>query len=113
MEVAENLSPLERAGLPVGSTLNGLSAFPSKHPLHTGMLAMHGNYAPNVNTNSCDVLLAIGMRFDDRVTGNVNTYAKQAKVIHIEIGPAEIDKIYNFLSILFFSSAVLFFSVLF
>ncbi len=84
---------VEKAGIPVGSTLNGLSAFPSDHPLSTGMLGMHGNYAPNVNTNQCDVLIAIGMRFDDRITGNVNTYAKQAKVIHIEIDPAEIDKI--------------------
>ena len=83
---------VEKAGLPVGSTLNGLSAFPSDHPLSTGMLGMHGNYAPKVNTNQCDVLIAIGMRFDDRVTGNVNTYASQAKVIHIEIDPAEIDK---------------------
>ncbi|MCK5135755.1 MAG: biosynthetic-type acetolactate synthase large subunit [Bacteroidales bacterium] len=84
---------VEKAGIPVAHTLNGISAFPSGHPLSTGMLGMHGNYAPNVNTNQCDVLIAIGMRFDDRVTGNVNTYAKQAKVIHIEIDPAEIDKI--------------------
>jgi acetolactate synthase-1/2/3 large subunit len=83
---------VEKAGIPVGSTLNGLSAFPEDHPLYVGMLGMHGNYAPNVNTNKCDVLIAIGMRFDDRVTGNVNTYAKQAKVIHIEIDPSEIDK---------------------
>jgi acetolactate synthase-1/2/3 large subunit len=91
---AENefLEFVEKAGIPVGSTLNGLSAFPEDHPLYVGMLGMHGNYAPNVNTNKCDVLIAIGMRFDDRVTGNVNTYAKQAKVIHIEIDPAEIDK---------------------
>jgi acetolactate synthase-1/2/3 large subunit len=83
---------VEKAGIPVGHTLNGLSAFPEDHPLSVGMLGMHGNYAPNVNTNKCDVLIAIGMRFDDRVTGSVNTYAKQAKVIHIEIDPAEIDK---------------------
>jgi len=83
---------VEKAGIPVGSTLNGMSAFPEDHPLYVGMLGMHGNYAPNVNTNKCDVLIAIGMRFDDRVTGNVNTYAKQAKVIHIEIDPSEIDK---------------------
>jgi acetolactate synthase-1/2/3 large subunit len=83
---------VEKAGIPVGSTLNGLSAFPDDHPLAVGMLGMHGNYAPNVNTNKCDVLIAIGMRFDDRVTGSVNTYARQAKVIHIEIDPAEIDK---------------------
>jgi len=83
---------VEKAGIPVGSTLLGLSAFPSDHALFTGMLGMHGNYAPNINTNKCDLLIAIGMRFDDRVTGNVNTYAKQAKVIHIEIDNAEIDK---------------------
>ncbi len=83
---------VEKAGIPVGSTLNGLSAFPADHPLSVGMLGMHGNYAPNVNTNKCDVLIAVGMRFDDRVTGNTATYAKQAKVIHIEIDPAEIDK---------------------
>jgi acetolactate synthase-1/2/3 large subunit len=76
----------------VGHTLNGLSAFPEDHPLSVGMLGMHGNYSPNINTNKCDVLIAIGMRFDDRVTGSVNTYAKQAKVIHIEIDPSEIDK---------------------
>jgi acetolactate synthase-1/2/3 large subunit len=83
---------VEKAGIPVGSTLNGLSAFSEDHPLYVGMLGMHGNYAPNVNTNKCDVLIAVGMRFDDRVTGNVKTYAKQAKVIHIEIDQAEIDK---------------------
>lgn len=83
---------VEKAGIPVGHTLNGLSAFPEDHALSVGMLGMHGNYAPNVNTNKCDVLIAIGMRFDDRVTGNVNSYAPQAKVIHIEIDPAEIDK---------------------
>ena len=83
---------VEKAGIPVGHTLNGISAFPEDHPLHVGMLGMHGNYAPNINTNKCDVLIAIGMRFDDRVTGTVSTYAKQAKVIHIEIDPAEIDK---------------------
>lgn len=83
---------VEKAGLPVASTLLGLSALPSNHPLFTGMLGMHGNYAPNINTNSCDLLIAIGMRFDDRVTGNLNTYAKQAKVIHIEIDRSEVDK---------------------
>jgi len=83
---------VEKAGIPVASTLLGLSAFPSNHPLFTGMLGMHGNYAPNINTNKCDLLIAIGMRFDDRVTGNLNTYAKQAKIIHIEIDRAEIDK---------------------
>ena len=84
---------VEKAGLPVAHTLNGMSAFSEDHPLHVGMLGMHGNYSPNINTNNCDVLIAIGMRFDDRVTGNVNAYAKQAKIIHIEIDPAEIDKI--------------------
>ena len=83
---------VEKAGIPVGHTMNGLSAFPEDHALSVGMLGMHGNYAPNVNTNKCDVLIAIGMRFDDRVTGNINKYASQAKVIHIEIDPAEIDK---------------------
>jgi acetolactate synthase-1/2/3 large subunit len=83
---------VEKAGIPVGHTLNGISAFPEDHPLHVGMLGMHGNYAPNINTNKCDVLIAIGMRFDDRVTGSVNTYAAQAKVIHIEIDRSEIDK---------------------
>jgi acetolactate synthase-1/2/3 large subunit len=83
---------VEKAEIPVGHTLNGLSAFPEDHPLSVGMLGMHGNYAPNINTNKCDVLIAIGMRFDDRVTGSLNTYAKQAKVIHIEIDQAEIDK---------------------
>jgi acetolactate synthase-1/2/3 large subunit len=83
---------VEKAGIPVGHTLNGISAFPEDHPLHVGMLGMHGNYAPNINTNNCDVLIAIGMRFDDRVTGSVNTYARQAKIIHIEIDRSEIDK---------------------
>lgn len=83
---------VEKAGIPVGHTLNGLSAFPEDHTLSVGMLGMHGNYSPNINTNKCDVLIAIGMRFDDRVTGSVNTYAKQAKVIHIEIDQSEIDK---------------------
>lgn len=83
---------VEKAGLPVASTLLGLSSFPVNHPLYTGMLGMHGNYAPNINTNKCDLIIAVGMRFDDRVTGNLNTYAKQAKIIHIEIDPSEIDK---------------------
>jgi len=83
---------IEKADLPVGSTMQGLSALPTAHPLHTGMLGMHGNYAPNIKTQECDVLIAVGMRFDDRVTGDVSRYAKQAKVIHIEIDPAEIDK---------------------
>ena len=83
---------IEKTGIPVGSTLQGLSALESDHPLHTGMLGMHGNYGPNIKTNECDVLIAVGMRFDDRVTGDVSRYAKQAKVIHIEIDPSEIDK---------------------
>ncbi|MBR9922610.1 MAG: biosynthetic-type acetolactate synthase large subunit [Bacteroidetes bacterium] len=83
---------VEKAGIPFGSTIHGLSTLPSDHRLFTGMLGMHGNYGPNIKTNECDVLIAVGMRFDDRVTGNTNTYAKQAKVIHIEIDPSEINK---------------------
>jgi acetolactate synthase-1/2/3 large subunit len=83
---------LEKAGIPFAWTLLGLSAIPSDHPLNIGMLGMHGNYGPNKLTNECDVLIGIGMRFDDRVTGDVKRYAKQAKVIHMEIDPAEIDK---------------------
>ncbi|MDX1908117.1 MAG: biosynthetic-type acetolactate synthase large subunit [Bacteroidia bacterium] len=83
---------VEKAGLPVGATLLGLSALSTDHPLYTGMLGMHGNYGPNIKTNECDVLIAVGMRFDDRVTGDVTRYARQAKVIHIEIDPAEINK---------------------
>ena len=83
----------EKAGIPVASTLLGLGAFPSDHPLYVGYLGMHGNYAPNVLTNECDVLLAVGMRFDDRVTGDVSRYAKQATVIHIDIDKAELNKI--------------------
>ena len=82
----------EKAGVPVGLTLLGLSAFPPDHKNYVGFLGMHGNYGPNIKTNECDVLIAIGMRFDDRVTGDLNKYAKQAKVIHIEIDPAEINK---------------------
>lgn len=82
----------ERTGIPMASTLLGLSAVPTDHPLYVGYLGMHGNYGPNVKTNECDVLIAVGMRFDDRVTGDLNTYAKQAKVIHIEIDPSEIGK---------------------
>jgi acetolactate synthase-1/2/3 large subunit len=91
---AENelLHFIEKTGIPAAGTLLGLSALPTDHPLNMGMLGMHGNYGPNIKTNECDVLIAVGMRFDDRVTGNINTYAKQAKVIHIEIDPAEIDK---------------------
>ncbi|WP_411766631.1 biosynthetic-type acetolactate synthase large subunit [Winogradskyella sp. A3E31] len=83
---------IEKAGIPSAWTILGASAIPSKHPLNIGMVGMHGNYAPNVLTNECDVLIAIGMRFDDRVTGNLQTYAKQAKIIHFEIDPAEVDK---------------------
>lgn len=83
---------IEKTGIPAAWTILGLSALPTSHPLNVGMVGMHGNYGPNVLTNECDVLLAIGMRFDDRVTGDLNTYAKQAKIIHFEIDPAEIDK---------------------
>lgn len=83
---------IEKADMPAGCTLLGLSALPSSHPLNKGMLGMHGNLGPNINTNKCDVLIAVGMRFDDRVTGNLSTYAKQAKVIHFDIDPAEINK---------------------
>ncbi|MFH7001455.1 biosynthetic-type acetolactate synthase large subunit [Flavobacterium bizetiae] len=83
---------IEKSGIPAGWTILGLSALPTDHPLNVGMLGMHGNYAPNLLTNECDVLIALGMRFDDRVTGKLSTYAKQAKVIHFEIDPAEVDK---------------------
>ena len=83
---------IEKAGIPAAWTILGASAIPTSHPLNIGMVGMHGNYAPNKLTNECDVLIAIGMRFDDRVTGNLATYAKQAKVIHFEIDPAEVDK---------------------
>ncbi len=83
---------LEKSDIPFGSTILGLSAMESGHPLNFGMLGMHGNVAPNMKTNDCDVLIAIGMRFDDRVTGDLKTYAKQAKVIHFDIDPAEMDK---------------------
>lgn len=83
---------IEKTGIPSACTGLGLSALETDHPLHVGMVGMHGNYAPNVLTNECDVLIAIGMRFDDRVTGNLNTYARQAKVIHFEIDPSEVDK---------------------
>ncbi len=88
----ELLAFLEKAGIPAASTVLGLSAIPSDHPLHIGMLGMHGNVGPNLKTNECDVLIAIGMRFDDRVTGDLKTYAKQAKVIHFDIDKAEINK---------------------
>lgn len=83
---------IEKGGLPSATTVMGLSALETDHPLHVGMLGMHGNYAPNVMTNECDVLIAVGMRFDDRVTGRLDKYAKQAKVVHLDIDPAEIDK---------------------
>jgi len=83
---------IEKGGLPAASTVLGLSALETDHPQHVGMLGMHGNYGPNVLTNECDILIAIGMRFDDRVTGRLDKYAKQAKVIHLDIDPAEIDK---------------------
>ena len=83
---------IEKAGIPAAWTILGASAIETSHPLNVGMLGMHGNYAPNVLTNECDVLIAIGMRFDDRVTGKLDEYATQAKVVHFEIDPAEIDK---------------------
>jgi acetolactate synthase-1/2/3 large subunit len=83
---------IEKGNLPSAWTILGLSAIPTDHPLNVGMLGMHGNYGPNVLTNECDVLIAIGMRFDDRVTGRLDKYAKQAKIIHLDIDPAEIDK---------------------
>ena len=83
----------EKANIPVASTLLGLGAFPPTHELYVGYLGMHGNYGPNLLTNECDVLIAVGMRFDDRVTGNVAKYAKQAKVVHFEIDPSEVNKI--------------------
>jgi len=83
---------VEKSGIPSAWTILGAGAIPTDHPLNVGMLGMHGNYGPNVLTNSCDVLIAIGMRFDDRVTGRLDKYAKQAQVIHLDIDPAEIDK---------------------
>ena len=83
---------IEKSGIPAAWTILGLSAMDSDHPQNMGMLGMHGNYAPNLLTNECDVLIAVGMRFDDRVTGDISKYAKQAKVIHIEIDRSEINK---------------------
>ncbi|MFL0161427.1 biosynthetic-type acetolactate synthase large subunit [Aquirufa salirivi] len=83
---------VEKTGIPVATTLLGMSAMDADHPLFVGWPGMHGNYGANVLTNSCDVLIAIGMRFDDRITGDLSTYAKQAKVVHIEVDPSEIDK---------------------
>jgi acetolactate synthase I/II/III large subunit len=88
----EFLQFIEKAGIPSAWTIMGMSAIPTNHPLAVGMLGMHGNYAPNLFTNECDVLIAIGMRFDDRVTGRLDKYAKQAQIIHLDIDPAEIDK---------------------
>ncbi|MFI3281697.1 MAG: biosynthetic-type acetolactate synthase large subunit [Rikenellaceae bacterium] len=83
---------IEKADIPVGLTLLGLSALPTEHPLNMGMVGMHGNVAPNIKTNECDLLIAVGMRFDDRVTCNLNTYARQAKIIHFDIDPSEFNK---------------------
>ena len=83
---------IEKSGIPAAWTVLGLGALPTGHPLNVGMLGMHGNYGPNVLTNACDVLIAVGMRFDDRVTGRLDKYAKQAQIIHLDIDPAEIDK---------------------
>lgn len=92
-QAEEQLKALvEKAGIPAAWTILGLSAMDTDHPLNVGMVGMHGNYGPNILTNECDLLIAIGMRFDDRVTGSLSTYAKQAKVIHFEIDPAEINK---------------------
>jgi acetolactate synthase-1/2/3 large subunit len=83
---------IEKAGIPAAWTILGMSAIPTDHPLGVGMLGMHGNYGPNVLTNECDVMIAVGMRFDDRVTGRLDKYAKQAKIVHLDIDPSEIDK---------------------
>lgn len=83
---------VESSNIPAAWTILGVSALPTSHPLNMGMVGMHGNYGPNVLTNECDVLIAVGMRFDDRVTGRLDTYAKQAKVVHLEIDPAEVNK---------------------
>ncbi|SEA62721.1 biosynthetic-type acetolactate synthase large subunit [Bizionia paragorgiae] len=89
----ELLEFVEKSGIPVASTLLGLGAFPNHHPQYVGFLGMHGDYAPNIKTNECDVLIAVGMRFDDRVTGDVSRYATQAKVVHVDIDKAELNKI--------------------
>ena len=89
---SEFIKFIEKTGIPAAWTILGLSAVPTDHPLNVGMVGMHGNYGPNVLTNECDLLIAVGMRFDDRVTGNLGTYAKQAKIIHFEIDPAEVNK---------------------
>lgn len=84
---------VEKTGIPAAWTLLGLSALPTSHPLNVGMLGMHGNYGPNIKTNEADLIIAVGMRFDDRVTGKVSAYARDAKIIHLDIDPAEINKI--------------------
>ena len=89
----ELLDFIEKTGIPAAQTLLGLSALPSDHPLNVGLLGMHGNYGPNIKTNECDLIIAIGMRFDDRVTSDTQRYATKAKVIHLEIDPSEINKI--------------------
>ena len=89
---SEFIKFIEKTGIPAAWTILGFSAVPTEHPLNVGMVGMHGNYGPNVLTNECDLLIAVGMRFDDRVTGNLNSYAKQAKIIHFEIDPAEVNK---------------------
>ena len=89
---SEFIKFIEKTGIPAAWTILGLSAVPTEHPLNVGMVGMHGNYGPNVLTNECDLLIAVGMRFDDRVTGNLNSYAKQATIIHFEIDPAEVNK---------------------
>ena len=88
----EVLDFAEKAQIPVSTTWLGASAFPAKHELFMGMVGMHGSYAPNLMTNECDVLIAVGMRFDDRVTGDLSRYAKQAKIVHFELDFAEINK---------------------
>ena len=90
----ELLNFVEKADIPCGCTLLGLSALPSNHRLNKDMLGMHGNLGPNVKTNECDVLIAVGMRFDDRVTGKLETYAKQAKIIHLDVDPSEIGRMW-------------------
>src|SRR5690606_36719526 len=89
----EMLEFVEKSGIPVASTLLGLGAFPHHHSQYVGFLGMHGDYAPNIKTNECDVLIAIGMRFDDRVTGDVSRYAKHAKVVYVDIDSSEPNKI--------------------
>jgi len=89
---AEVLTLLEKAEIPAAWTLLGKTALPPDHPLNVGMLGMHGNYGPNIKTNESDLLIALGMRFDDRVTGNLSSYARSAKIVHFEIDPSEVDK---------------------